>query len=453
MNRAATESRALEQDTIAAIATAPGRGGIGVIRLSGDRSLGIAQSLTGLTDVRPRYAHYALFKDADGQPLDDGLFLYFPAPHSFTGESVVELQGHGGTVILNLLLQRCLALGARQARPGEFSERAFLNDKLDLVQAEAIADLINAQTQSAARQAQASLSGQFSDAINTVGTGLLELRKYVEAAIDFPEEEIDFLSEGLVAQRLTALLKDMHDLRRSARQGSIIRTGATVVLAGRPNAGKSSLLNALAGDQIAIVTDRPGTTRDVLREHIEIAGVPLYLTDTAGLRDSDDIVEQEGVRRAQHALTKADLVLHLIDDESPADSDLPDLNAPVLRVLNKIDLTGRSPGRTELSGTDAVAISTLTGAGLDVLKDSILTLIGIDGGAETVFSARERHLIALNQAIDVLEQAETRFLASGAGELLAEDLRLTHDELGVITGRLTADELLGEIFSSFCIGK
>jgi len=447
-------SGSLDQDTIAAIATAPGRGGIGVIRLSGPNAKSIALSLTQLQSLKPRYAHYTRFID-DLETIDDGLTLFFPAPNSFTGEDVVELQGHGGPIILQMLLRRCLDLGARQARPGEFSERAFLNDKLDLVQAEAIADLINAQTSIAARQAQASLRGTFSNAIDSIRHQLVGLRKYVEAAIDFPEEEIDFLTEGHVAQQLATLLADAQHLRHNARQGAIFRSGATVVLAGKPNAGKSSLLNALAEDQIAIVTEQPGTTRDIVREHVEINGVPLHLTDTAGLRESSDLIEQEGIKRAQQAIANADLTVHLIDDTDSSGNidDLFQPNGPLLTVKTKIDLSNRTPGVVSDALTPTVAISSKTGAGLEDLKTQMLQLIGVDEGGNTLFSARERHLIALNACIDTLTFAESQFLRSGAGELLAEDLRHAHDQLGEITGCMTSDELLGEIFSSFCIGK
>ena len=465
----ALNSGSFYQDTIAAIATAPGRGGIGVIRLSGNDAKTIALALTHRRKLTPRYAHYTSFHD-DHRVIDDGIAIFFPGPQSFTGEDVVELQGHGGPVILQLLLRRCFDLGARQARAGEFSERAFLNDKLDLVQAEAIADLINAQTATAARQAQASLRGTFSDAIGDVREQLVSLRKYVEAAIDFPEEEIDFLSEGRVTQQLNTLLNTAKTLRANAKQGAIFRSGASVVLAGRPNAGKSSLLNALAEDQVAIVTDVPGTTRDVVRQHVEIDGVALHLTDTAGLRESDDAIEQEGIKRAQKAISEADLTIHLIDDNDPhvRAIELPATNN-ILTVLTKIDLSGRPGGvissesssETTSNGAasgalaiaPAVAISSKTGAGLSELKKTILTMIGIDGAGDTLFSARERHLLALDLCLTTLEQAEQQFLSSGAGELLAEDLRRAHDQLGEITGRMTSDELLGEIFSSFCIGK
>lgn len=453
--------RPIDTDTIAAIATAPGRGGIGVIRLSGNQSQAIAAALTGRSTFKPRYAHYCRFMAEDDSVIDDGLTLYFPAPGSFTGEDVIELQGHGGPVVLAMLLERCLNLGARQARAGEFSERAYLNDKLDLVQAEAISDLINAQTQSAARQAQASLRGTFSKSVGQIAQELLQLRMFVEAAIDFPEEEIDFLAEGSVAGRLTEILNQARTLRRSAKQGAIFRSGATVVLAGKPNAGKSSLLNQLAGDAIAIVTDQPGTTRDVVREYIELDGVPLRITDTAGLRTSSDAIEQEGIRRAHKAIAEADLTLELIDDaaleaEQEREHESISATGPHLRVFTKIDLSGREAGfgaSSKIAATPSVAISNATGAGIAELKQAILEAIGLESGAESLFSARERHLTALDRTLDTLSTAETQFLASGAGELLAEDLRLAHDHLGDITGKVTNDEVLGEIFSSFCIGK
>ncbi len=451
--------RPIDTDTIAAITTAPGRGGIGVIRLSGNQSQAIAAALTGRSTFKPRYAHYCRFMAEDDSVIDDGLTLYFPAPGSFTGEDVIELQGHGGPVVLAMLLERCLNLGARQARAGEFSERAYLNDKLDLVQAEAISDLINAQTQSAARQAQASLRGTFSKSVGKIAQELLQLRMLVEAAIDFPEEEIDFLAEDSVAGRLTEILNQARTLRRSAKQGAIFRSGATVVLAGKPNAGKSSLLNQLAGDAIAIVTDQPGTTRDIVREYIELDGVPLRITDTAGLRTSSDAIEQEGIRRAHKAIAEADLTLELIDDTEPkGEQEHESISAtgPHLLVLTKIDLSGRDAGfyaASAIEATPSVAISNATGAGIAELKQAILEAIGLESGAESLFSARERHLTALDRALNTLSTAETQFLASGAGELLAEDLRLAHDHLGDITGKVTNDEVLGEIFSSFCIGK
>jgi len=445
----------LDNDTIAAIATPPGNGGIGIVRLSGPQALHIALALTGKSHLTPRHAAFAQFHDGEGTAIDSGLALYFPDPHSFTGEDVVEIQAHGGSVVMNLLLGRCLELGARQARPGEFSERAFLNDKIDLVQAEAIADLISAQTANAARQAQTSLQGTFSRAVHAFAEQLTDLRKYVEAAIDFPEEEIDFLSDGRVADTLRSVLTQGRDLRRQAHQGSLFRSGVTVVLAGRPNAGKSSLMNVLAGNDIAIVTNQPGTTRDILREQININGLPLHLTDTAGLRDSADTIEQEGVRRARAAIAQADLTLQMIDDSDPEPPEALATDTPLIRVYNKVDLSGRSPGviSDPTDNTPGVAISTVTGAGMDTLKETILDTLGVLATTETLFSARERHIAALDKALSVLELAQEQFLGSGAGELLAEDLRLAHEHLGSITGTLSSDELLGEIFSSFCIGK
>lgn len=449
----------LDTDTIAAIATPSGSGGVGIIRLSGVNALSIGQTVSNLPVLTPRYAAYTQFYAKDGAAIDSGLILYFPNPHSFTGEDVVELHGHGGQLILSMILRRCLELGAREARAGEFSERAFLNEKLDLVQAEAIADLINAQTESAARQAQASLQGKFSEHINGIARQMVALRMYVEAAIDFPEEEIDFLSEGKVAHQLATLLEDAHALCNAAAQGAIYRTGATVVLAGKPNAGKSSLMNYLAGDAIAIVTDQPGTTRDVVKEHININGVPIYLTDTAGLRETDDVIEKEGVRRARQAITQADITLHLVDDTDIVSTDTLDLTGHCIKVLTKIDLSGRTPGvinTGELSDhidSPVVGISVQTGEGVDTLKAVLIDALGLKSPGETLFSARERHIKALNQAIELLETAQDQFLSSGAGELLAEDLRLAHNYLGAITGKMSNDDLLGEIFSSFCIGK
>jgi len=444
--------QSLDIDTIAAVATAPGRGGIGIVRLSGPSAREIAETISHRT-LEPRLATFAHFKADDKAIIDSGIVLFFPSPASFTGEDVVELQGHGGPIVLNAVLNRCLALGARQARPGEFSERAFLNDKLDLVQAEAIADLIDAQTQTAARQAQASLQGEFSTAINTLSQGLLALRIYVEAAIDFPEEEIDFLAEGKVTKQLTDLCHETRTLYENAHHGAIIRSGATVVLAGKPNAGKSSLINRMAGNAIAIVTDIPGTTRDIVREHVEIGGVALRLTDTAGLRVTEDTIEAEGVRRAHQAIANADLTLHIIDDNDNAPGSPIETSSLVIHVYNKIDISGRPPGLVHDTQQPSVAISTKTDAGYADFEKLLLATLGIHGSDETQFSARERHLVALNNALATLTTALRQFEASGAGELLAEDLRLANEQLGEITGKVTTEQLLGEIFSSFCIGK
>ncbi|WP_346838261.1 tRNA uridine-5-carboxymethylaminomethyl(34) synthesis GTPase MnmE [Microbulbifer sp. SAOS-129_SWC] len=451
------------RDTIAAVATAPGRGGIGVIRLSGPRALEIAQAICGSQPLQPRRAHYRDFRRAE-QLIDQGLALFFPGPNSFTGEDVVELQGHGGPVILDQLLRAAIDAGARQARPGEFSERAFLNDKIDLAQAEAIADLIEAGSEQAARNAMRSLQGVFSEKIEELAESLTHLRIYVEASIDFPEEEIDFLADGKVAADIDALLAQLHTIERQARQGSILREGMAVAIAGRPNAGKSSLLNALAGRDAAIVTDIAGTTRDILREQVHIDGLPLQFADTAGLRDSPDQVEQIGIQRAWNEIRHADRVLLVVDADSAHSLDpeqvwpeftaqLPDAEKLTL-VLNKIDLTEYSAGlQAHSDGVPVVAISARTGAGLDDLKAHLKQCMGYSGASEGTFSARRRHLDALSRAQGFIEQGRSQLHERGAGELLAEDLRQAQQALGEITGAMTADELLGKIFGSFCIGK
>jgi tRNA modification GTPase len=444
-------------DTIAAIATPPGRGGIGIVRVSGPKAADIAAEMGG-TVPEPRRIALRTFRDEDGAVLDTGLMLFFAAPHSFTGEDVLELHGHGGTVVLDLVLQRVLDLGARLARPGEFSERAFLNDKLDLAQAEAVADLIDSGSAQAARAALRSLTGQFSSRVHALVDGLTGLRAYVEAAIDFPDEEVDFLSEGDVAGRLGVLRSDFEDLAAAARQGSLLREGITVVIAGRPNAGKSSLLNQLAGHAAAIVTDIPGTTRDLLRERLDIDGLPLHLTDTAGLRESGDAVEQEGVRRAWNEMEKADRVLLVVDatlgltaEDRHAIESMPRA-IPVTVVYNKIDLTGQRPAEDELDGVASVWISAQYGLGLDLLRAHLKRVAGFQQLGEDGFTARRRHLDALKRAREHLDEADTHAEA-GAGELLAEELRLAQLCLSEITGEYTSDDLLGKIFSSFCIGK
>jgi tRNA modification GTPase len=444
-------------DTIAAVATPPGRGGVGVVRVSGPGVPGLAQALLGSLPP-PRQARLQVFRDAERRAIDQGLVLYFPAPHSFTGEAVLELQGHGGPVVMDLLLARVLELGARAARPGEFSERAFLNDKLDLAQAEAIADLIDSGTAEAARAALRSLAGEFSERIEALVEGLIELRMYVEATIDFPEEEIDFLGDGEVQRRLADLERTFDTVAAKARQGRLLREGMTLVIAGRPNAGKSSLLNVLAGHDAAIVTAFPGTTRDVLREHIQIDGMPLHVIDTAGLHDSADPVEQEGIRRAWHEIEKADRVLLVVDDTvglAPADqailAQLP-AELPHTLVYTKIDLTRRPAARQDGPQAD-IALSAHSGAGLELLREHLKACMGYSGEAQDGFIARRRHLDALARARAHLDRGKTVLLRDRAGELLAEDLRCAQQALGEITGAVTSDDLLGRIFSSFCIGK
>ncbi len=444
-------------DTIAAVATPPGRGGVGIIRVSGPQVPTLAEQLLGSLPA-PRHASLQRFCDASGAVLDEGLVLYFPAPHSFSGEHVLELHAHGGPVVLDLLLQRVLELGARPARPGEFSERAFLNDKLDLAQAEAIADLIDSSTEQAARAASRSLQGEFSRQVDTLVDRLIELRTWVEAAIDFPEEEIDFLADGEVQDRLDAVRQRFDAVRAQARQGRLLREGMSLVLAGRPNAGKSSLLNALAGRDTAIVTPIAGTTRDVLREHIQIDGMPLHIIDTAGLRASTDLIEQEGIRRAWSQIEQADRVLLVIDDlDGLTDEDHQILDRlphrlPHTLVFNKADLTGRPAGIETGHEDPVVALSAKSGQGVDALRGHLKQAMGYSDAAAGGFSARRRHLEALKHAGRNLENA-SQCLQIRAGELLAEELRFAQQHLSEITGAFTSDDLLGEIFSGFCIGK
>ncbi|SFR65311.1 tRNA modification GTPase trmE [Marinobacter daqiaonensis] len=451
-------------DTIAAIATAPGQAGVGIVRVSGPAARAIALQTLGF-EPKPRYAHYGPFHDGKGRLIDEGIGLFFPNPNSFTGEDVFELQGHGGTVILDLLLQRVCELGARLARPGEFSERAFLNDKLDLTQAEAIADLIESSSEQAARCAVQSMQGVFSSRINALVDSVTNLRIYVEAAIDFPEEEIDFLADGKVADDLTTILKDLNRILAEAHQGSLLRDGMKVVIAGRPNAGKSSLLNALAGREAAIVTAIEGTTRDVLREHIHIDGMPLHIIDTAGLRDSPDEVEQIGIARAWEEIRQADRILLMVDATTTTEVEphiiwpdfidqLPE-SAPVTVVRNKVDLSGETVGLDESPGLAApvIRLAAKSALGLDTLRDHLKQCMGFATTTEGGFLARRRHLEALERARDSLLQGQDQLTGFGAGELLAEDLRAAQDALGEITGVMTPDDLLGKIFSSFCIGK
>lgn len=441
--------------TIAAIATAPGRGGIGVVRISGSELLPFADRLCGRVPV-PRRAAIADFRDGGGAVIDRGLLLYFPAPHSFTGEDVLELQGHGGPVVMAELLRRCLELGARLAEPGEFTRRAFLNDKLDLAQAEAVADLIEATTAAAARSAVRSLEGEFSREVRALVARLVELRMRVESALDFPEEELDPLPDTNVLEGLSALRRDLDGLRHRARAGSLLRSGLHVVLAGQPNVGKSSLLNRLAGAERAIVTEVAGTTRDALRETIQIEGIPLHIIDTAGLRETEDTVERIGVERSWQEIGKADVVLQLVDARSgltSADQMIASrLPSGVERIVveNKSDLAGVAVSRREEGGHVHVVLSARTGEGVGLLHDELLRVAGWQGHGEDVILARERHLEALAEAAEKSALAERRL---GQMELCAEELRLAQAALSRITGEFTADDLLGEIFSRFCIGK
>lgn len=458
-------------DPIAAIATAPGRGAVGIVRVSGPRLMPLAQALCGRT-LQARQATYLPFLDADGSPIDHGLALFFPAPHSYTGEDVLELQAHGGPVVLQLLLARCLQAGEkllpglRLARPGEFTERAFLNGKLDLAQAEAVADLIDASTAAAARSASRSLAGAFSARIQTLLQGLIQLRMLTEATLDFPEEEIDFLTQAGASGQLAALRQQLHDVLASAQQGALLREGIKVVIAGQPNAGKSSLLNALAGAELAIVTAQAGTTRDIVQQTIQIEGVPLHVLDTAGLRDSSDEAERIGIARAWQHIGQADAVLLLHDATRQADAahaaedariaariaaDAP--AAPLIHIWNKADAL--PPQETPALPPDALLISARTGQGLDALRQRLLRTAGWQTTAgESPIIARERHLAALRRTEQCLQAAHNWLHASPpAIDLLAEELRLAQQALGEITGEFTPDDLLGVIFSRFCIGK
>lgn len=454
----------LSKDTIAAIATAQGRGGVGIVRVSGAAARQIADEILRKPLI-PRYAHHGAFHGEGGAILDEGLAILFHGPNSFTGEDVLELHGHGGPVVLDMLLRRCVALGCRLARPGEFSERAFLNDKLDLAQAEAIADLIEASSEQAARNAVRSLQGAFSQRVHALTESLIQLRIYVEAAIDFPEEEIDFLADGVVLGRLEAVRATLATVLAEASQGALVRDGMTLVIAGRPNAGKSSLLNLLAGRDAAIVTDIAGTTRDILKEHIHIDGMPLHVIDTAGLRNTGDVVEKIGVERALKAIQDADRILLVVDASSDCAADphalwpeFMDATPPPERVTlvrNKADLTGEAPGlNTASNGQATLTLSALdTGAGLGLLRDHLKAVMGYEQTGEGSFSARRRHLEALHQAREYLDHGREQLIHAAAGELLAEDLRMAQHCLGEITGAFTSDDLLGRIFTSFCIGK
>jgi tRNA modification GTPase len=451
------------QDTIVAQATAPGKGGVGIIRVSGKLAQTVAEKVLGKCP-KPRYADYLSFNTLLGEELDRGIALYFQGPNSFTGEDVLELQGHGGPVIIDMLLREITQIeGVRLANPGEFSERAFLNDKMDLTQAEAIADLINANSEQAVKSALHSLQGQFSKHIDMLVEQVIHLRMYVEAAIDFPDEEIDFLSDGKVSNDLNAIIEQLAQVTAKAKQGAIMREGMRVVIAGRPNAGKSSLLNALAGRDAAIVTDIAGTTRDVLREHIDIDGMPLHIIDTAGLRDSPDRVEQIGIERAWQEIEQADRVLFMVDSTETNETDptkiwpdfaqkLPeDLGIRVIR--NKADLSNEAIGINESFTTPVLNVSANKGEGIELIKAHLKQIMGFQGANEGSFMARRRHLDALDSASQHLQTGKEQLEMHIAGEILAEELRLTQQYLNEITGEFSSDDLLGKIFSSFCIGK
>lgn len=450
-------------DTIVAQATPSGRGGVGIIRVSGPKAKEVALEITG-KELPIRRAEYIAFKDENGLALDQGIALFFKAPHSFTGEDVLELQGHGGPVLIDMLIKRITQIkGIRLARPGEFSERAFLNDKLDLAQAEAIADLIDATSEQAAKSALQSLQGVFSTKIHQLVEGLIQLRIYVEAAIDFPDEEIDFLSDGKIGASLNKIRTELSEVQQEANQGALIREGMKVVIAGRPNAGKSSLLNALSGKESAIVTDIAGTTRDVLREHIHLDGMPLHIIDTAGLRDASDEVERIGIERAWDEIKQADRVLFMLDGTT-TEATLPEeiwpefmdklpANIGITVIRNKADQTHEALGLCKSSNPPLIRLSAKTGEGLDALRVHLKECMGFTGATEGGFMARRRHLDALSQAKEHLENGKIQLEEFMAGEMLAEELRLAQQALNSITGEFSSDDLLGRIFSSFCIGK
>ncbi|MCL1051160.1 tRNA uridine-5-carboxymethylaminomethyl(34) synthesis GTPase MnmE [Shewanella abyssi] len=450
-------------DTIVAQATAPGRGGVGIIRVSGDLASNVAMAVIGRIP-KTRYADYCDFKSDKGEVIDQGIALYFKGPNSFTGEDVLELQGHGGQIVLDMLIKRVMETeGLRIAKPGEFSEQAFMNDKLDLTQAEAIADLIDATSEQAAKSALNSLQGEFSTQVHELVEQVTNLRLYVEAAIDFPDEEVDFLSDGKISGSLNRIITQLTTVKASAKQGSIIREGMKVVIAGRPNAGKSSLLNALAGKESAIVTEIAGTTRDVLREHIHLDGMPLHIIDTAGLRDTADTVEKIGIERAWDEITSADQVLFMVDGTTTTAVDpheiWPDFidrlpkNLGITVVRNKADLTGEILDITEEAGHPVHRISAKTGLGIAALQQHLKSLMGYQSNLEGGFIARRRHLEALDLASSHLDIGKEQLEVYQAGELLAEELRMAQLALSEITGKFTSDDLLGKIFSSFCIGK
>lgn len=449
----------MNNDTIAAIATPSGQGGVGIIRVSGPQATTVAEKISGLCPA-PRYAHFGAFSDTEKNTIDSGLTIYFKKPFSFTGEDVVEFHAHGGPVVLDILLKEILQHDVRPARAGEFSERAFLNDKIDLAQAEAIADLIAADSEQAARAATRSMQGEFSTFIHQLVEELIRLRIHVESALDFPEEEIDFLADDAIAQQLDQAKQKLKTVKSSAQQGRLLKEGMTVVIAGKPNAGKSSLLNQLAGQDSAIVTDIPGTTRDILREHIQLDGLPLHIIDTAGLRDSDDVVEQEGVKRAKQMIENADRVLFVVDindEDRSMMKNLPE-HIGVTTVYNKIDKKNRCSQifeHAKSAGKQGIDIylSAKTGDGLDLLKQHLKSCMGYQQKNEGQFIARRRHLDAIDMAEEHLQLADKNLHTLKAGELLAEELRLAQEALSSITGEFSSDDLLGRIFSDFCIGK
>ena len=457
-----------DSSPIAAIATAPGRGGIGVVRVSGKNIGPVMQAVCGTAELKPRYATYLPFQNADGTAIDQGIAIYFKAPHSYTGEDVLELQGHGGPVVMQMLLARCLEagkdIGLRVAQPGEFTHRAFLNDKLDLAQAEAVADLIEASTEAAAKSASASLSGVFSKTIHELVDQVIHLRMLVEATLDFPEEEIDFLEKSDARGQLERIRAHLKEVFEQASQGALLREGLNVVLAGQPNVGKSSLLNALAGSEVAIVTPIAGTTRDKVTETIQMEGIPLHIIDTAGIRDAGDEVERIGIERTWGEVNKADVIVHLLDaSRGPTRGDeeiverLPD-NVPVLRVWNTIDLSGHKPAVDRMPDATHVYLSATDRRGINLLRTELLRVAGWQQTGESRFLARERHLLALKAARDHLEVAAEHVAKNNqtsdhALDLFAEELRIAQERLNSITGEFTPDDLLGVIFSRFCIGK